>query len=87
MNIELHIERLVLDGLPVEQRQGPRLQAAVERELTRLLADGASLDQLNTGGPAASINGGVIQVAPGADAVGLGKQIAAAVHGGFGDRR
>ena len=41
MNIRLHIERLILDGLPVNSVQSPQVKAAVEAELTRLLtADG-----------------------------------------------
>jgi hypothetical protein len=40
MNIHVHIERLILDGLPVTTAQGPLVQAAIETELTRLLAEG-----------------------------------------------
>jgi hypothetical protein len=40
MIINLHIEKLVLDGLPLERRDGPLLQAAVQQELARLLANG-----------------------------------------------
>lgn len=87
MNVSIHIERLILDGLFFEQRQGPLLQAAVERELTRLLADGNTVAQLSTDGSVASINGGAIHVVPGADAPGLGKQIATAVYGGLADRQ
>jgi hypothetical protein len=84
MNISVHIERLVLDGLPVTGHQGPLLQAAVERELTRLLTDDSSIAQFNAGGPLASINGGSFDVAERADPATLGEQIAAAVHGGLG---
>ena len=38
-NIHLHIERLILDGLPIECAQGPHVQAAVEAELARLLTE------------------------------------------------
>ena len=86
MNISLHIERLVLEGLPMEHRQGPRLQAAVEQELARLLAAGGTPAQFNTGTVMATINGGTIQLVPGSDATGIGKQIAAAVNGGFGGK-
>lgn len=86
MNINLHIERLILDGLPVDQRQGPTLQAAVERELARLLTESAPTAPFNTGGTLASVKGGSVQVAQGADATGLGKQIAAAVYGGVRGR-
>lgn len=84
MNINLHIERLVLDGLPMEQREGPHLQAAVEQELTRLLADGRLNPQLNSGATLASVKGGSIQLTERASTSGLGQQIAAAVYGGFG---
>ena len=36
-SLQLHIERLVLEGLPVSPAQGPAISAAVEAELTRLL--------------------------------------------------
>ena len=39
MNISLHIERLVLDGLPAHAGQVVVLQAALETELARLLAE------------------------------------------------
>ena len=87
MKVNLHIERLVLDGLPVEQRQGPHLQATIERELIRLLADGNSLAGVSTGGAVASIDAGSIDTKAGTGAASLGKQIAAAVHGGLGGRR
>lgn len=86
MNINLHIERLILDGLPVDKRQGLTLQAALERELARLLTESAPISPFNTGGTLASVKGGSIQVAEGAEATGLGKQIAAAVYGGVRGR-
>jgi hypothetical protein len=43
MSISLHIERLILEGLPVASNSGPQLQAAVEAELTRLLASDMTL--------------------------------------------
>lgn len=86
MNINLHIERLVLDGLPLEQREGPHLQAAVEQELTRLLVGGRLATQINSGGPLTSVKGGSIHLAEGVGPTGLGEQIAAAVYGGLGGR-
>lgn len=40
MRIHLHIEELVLDGLPVESHHGPRLVRAIETELQTLLDRG-----------------------------------------------
>lgn len=37
MNIELHIDRLVLDGFPLTAAQGAAVRAAVEAELSRIL--------------------------------------------------
>lgn len=37
MNVRLHIDRLVLDGVPMSAAERPRLQAAVEAELARLI--------------------------------------------------
>jgi len=83
MKINLHIERLVLEGLPVTQHEGPLLQAALETELTRLLvADGLS-GRLN-------FNSGVTPRVAGSDIrltndnpIQTGEQIARAVHGGI----
>jgi hypothetical protein len=38
--VHLHIERLVVDGLPLTVAQAARLQRAVERELARLIVQG-----------------------------------------------
>ncbi len=38
MNVELHIERLVLEGLPVNQDQRHALRAEIGEQLTSLLA-------------------------------------------------
>lgn len=37
--ISLHIERLVLDDLPLTAAQAARMQSALERELARLIAE------------------------------------------------
>ena len=50
MNINVSIERLVLDGLPVSSAQGSLLGAAVETELARLLATGGLKMGLQFGG-------------------------------------
>jgi len=41
--ISLHIERLVLDGLPLTAAQAVRMQASLERELARLIAHGGDV--------------------------------------------
>ena len=84
MNINLHIERLVLDGLPVSQRDRLQLQAAVEAELTRLLATGGLRSELLSGGAMRSLGAGEFQVSNNMSPRDLGNQIAHAVHSGVG---
>lgn len=84
MNIELHIERLVLDGLPVSPRDHANLQAAVEAELTRLLAVGGLRSELLSGGAMRSLGAREFPVSNNMSPMDLGNQIAHAVHGGVG---
>ena len=83
MSIKLHIERLVLDGLPVTRSQGPMVQAAVESELARLLAEGGLAQELATGGAVPSVRADTICSAERSPAR-IGRQIAGAVYGGIG---
>ena len=50
MKIRVHIDRLVLDGLPVTSAQGAHVRAAVERELARRLATGGLASEWRAGG-------------------------------------
>ena len=81
--IKIHIERLVLDGLPVTRAKGPLVKAAVEAELSRLLSEGGLGSELAARGAVPSVR------ADGIDSVGkspaqIGRQIARAVYGGIG---
>ncbi len=84
MNVNLHIERLVLDGVPLAPGGRPLLQAAVEAELTRLLASGGLSDALQSGGALYNVRTAGIQLANDQSPAGLGEQIAGAVYGGIG---
>lgn len=84
MRIVLHIDRLVLDGLPITGADGPRLRRALARELSRLLA---------SGGVAAGLSGGTALprvAAPRLTTIGhekpsaLGRKIAHAIYAGIG---
>lgn len=86
MNIELHIERLILDGIAVERRHRAALQSAVEAELTRLLLSNGLGVEFLAGALTPSLSTQPIYEANGANAARLGTQIAQAVHGGIGDR-
>ncbi len=85
MDIDLRIERLVLEGVDVPRGQRPLLQAAVEAELGRLLAEGGLGAGLMAGGAAARVAGGEVQLTGAGDTVQLGGRIARAVYGGLGE--
>jgi hypothetical protein len=83
MRIEIHIERLLLEGLPLDARDGARVQAAVEAELARLLAERPSADAIaHTGESGAALPrlaAPRIDLAPGARPAEVGAQIAQSV--------
>ncbi len=84
MNINVHIERLILDGLPIASQQGPLVQAAVEAELVRLLAADGLAANLLAGGALSHVQAGGIQLTGEGNPSQLGQQIARAVYGGIG---
>ena len=84
MNVELHIERLVLDGLPLSPTDGAAVQAAVQTELTRLLTEGALAPALCQGGTFAATCGAGINVGRDTAPLQLGHQISQALYGGIG---
>ncbi|MFZ0062726.1 MAG: hypothetical protein WAL47_11875 [Pyrinomonadaceae bacterium] len=84
MRINIQIERLVLDRLPFERHQGPFLKAAVEAELSRLVAaHGLAESVLSSGAvPATSAPG--FQLTTESSASQVGQQIGRSVYGGLG---
>ncbi len=84
MNINVHIERLILDGLPVTRSQGPLVQAAIEVELARLLVADGLATSLLAGGTMPQVPPSAIQLASESDPTHLGQQIAQAVYRGIG---
>ena len=86
MNIELHIERLVLDG-SLSGHDGELVRAAVERELGRLLAAGALSPQNMPGGAVPTVQGPAIRIAKGTGPNRLGVKIAGAVRSSIGTAR
>src|SRR5262245_17071343 len=84
VNIEVHIERLILDGLAVEANRRGEVQAAVEAELTRLLSSGGLSPHLLVGGMMPSVPATSIQLTPHYKPIDLGRHIAGGVHGAIG---
>jgi len=83
MNINLYIERLVLDGVQIVPDQGKLLQSSVTTELTRMLNEGGLARNLAKGVILPSLSTNSIQWA-GKKPMELGKQIAQSVYGGIG---
>lgn len=80
-SIELHIEELVLHGLPLTRGQGSEVQAAVETELARLLT--ARGLKHSTSGATSHLSAGSIQFAGNDHPSRLGHQIAHVVYSGL----
>ena len=84
MKINLHIERLVLEGLPVESRHADAVREAIEAELMRLLGEKGLSGGLQTGGVFPRLQAQALQL----DAVNspprIGEQIGRAVYGSIG---
>jgi hypothetical protein len=85
MKINLHIERLILEGLPVTSLQGAQVRASVEKELTRLLAAHGLSHELRGGIAVPSVRGGAIKIGKDNQPARLGQSIARAVHEGIGN--
>jgi hypothetical protein len=77
--IDLHIDELILRGLPYAQRQ--RIAAAIEQELTRLLTERGVPSSLASGGfvPRIMLDG--FSIPTDAKPAAIGSQIARDIYG------
>ncbi|MCF6260634.1 MAG: hypothetical protein L3J98_10835 [Gammaproteobacteria bacterium] len=82
MNINLHIERLILDGIPVNKENKPKINAAVKSELSHLLSNSKTSTGLPSNRSIHSIHGGNISVKPNQNPTILGHKIASAIYQG-----
>ena len=83
MNVKLHIERLVLDGVNIAPEQRHLLQASVETELTRLLTAEGLSPSLAKGIALPRVSADGIQLTNETPTQ-IGQQIAQSVYGGIG---
>ena len=83
MNIKVHIERLVLDGLRMEARDSAQVQATVEAELVRLLSESGIPAGLQAGFNQARIHAPVAQLNSSPHAREIGAQISKGIYGAF----
>lgn len=84
MNVSLHIERLILDGLTLSARERVVLGTAVTAELTRLINEGGLPANLPASGAVPYLPAGAVQLSHDHNPTLLGQQIAQAVYGGNG---
>ena len=82
MNINLHIERLVLEGVDVAPNQRYLLQASVSSELTQMLNSGGLANNLVEGAALPKLSTNSIQLTD--NPTQLGQQIAQSVYGEIG---
>lgn len=83
MKIHVHIERLVLDGLPVDRHSAPMIQEAVQAEVKRLFADSGASQSLLSGGSVPSLRTAPVHFASQSQPEAVGHKVANAVHGGL----
>lgn len=81
--LSLHVERLVLQGLPLQPRDGARVDAAFRGELGRLVAASPRLAQQLVGGAFDHLRLDAIQVGSGSDPEQLGRALAGALLRGM----
>lgn len=86
-NITLHIERLILEGIPLAYSHKTVVQGVVEGELARLLTGDGLAGELQSGGALRSVVGGDMQLSSDGNPHTLGRQIAHAVYQGIGGAR
>ena len=87
MNINLHIERLILDGLPVESRHGAIIRSEIETELSRLLTENNAAANGQNGGAVPAVRADAIQLTTQNSPVQLGRQIAGSIYGSIGQAK
>ncbi len=80
MNVNLHIERLILDGFALESGHASKLQASIEMELAQLLTRDPPAPNWR-GGAVPSVRADAIHLGSPSDPVQLARQIAASIYG------
>jgi hypothetical protein len=84
MSIHVHIERVVLEGLPIRSEDGLAVRDALQTELARRLTEGGLAHEFAAGGAIPSLRAGPLRVEPRLGAAALGRRIAHSVYGGLG---
>jgi hypothetical protein len=82
LNINIQIERLILEGVSLPRSQRSLLQAAVEAELSRLFSVNGLPPSLQNGGTIPKLPAN-INVTKTIDPTQMGQQIAQSIYGGL----
>jgi len=80
MNLDLHIDRLVVDGIRLRPADVPAMKQAIEAELGRLLQQPGSTPTASTSIASLALPGATLR--PGAPARAVGSQVARSIYGG-----
>jgi hypothetical protein len=81
VNVELHIEELLLHGFPPDYRH--RVGDALEHELSRLFTERGVPPSLARGGDIPHLNAGGFQINPELGAEAVGARVARSLYGGL----
>lgn len=77
MNVNLHIDELILDGFPAAYRD--QIAPIVQRELTRIFTERGVPSNLSQGVNLGNLDGGSFNLSPGASVYAVGTQVAGAI--------
>jgi hypothetical protein len=83
MTINIVIERLVLDGLPLTARERDRMVSGLQAELVRLFEREGVPGSVSSDHMAPSFSAGPVHAATPLEPTALGRDVARAVHGAF----
>lgn len=81
MNLELHIEELILQGFPADDRH--LISTAMQQELSRLFTKQGVPRSFTQNGSIEQLNAGTVQMTPAMKPDAIGIQIAQSLYGGF----
>jgi hypothetical protein len=81
MNVNLQIDRLILEGIDLSPSQRRYLQTVVEAELSQLFTVNGVPDHWQTGGAIAGLPAGKLEVTNSATPAAMGQQIAQQIYG------
>jgi hypothetical protein len=84
MKINLHIERLVVDGVNIAPGQGHLLQAGIESELARMLTEGGLSPDFTRSLALSRLSTSAVQMPEAGNPKHVGEEIAKSVYGGIG---